>query len=789
MSKDARRSLAALTLLLATIWCLPAPPLQSQDRPAADSKDSAILQRLREAGDRMLDGVRRQLDRPEYKVHDVFARAQLLGFDPARIIEFVRKDVAFEPYPGLQRGPSGVLVSGSGNGVDKAFLLRELLIVSGFEARMVQGSLERDKAEELVKTWLVALRKRSPNRFGGAFGRGASDQKKFEEACRDGGMASEEWARLIRAEDQSRRESWEDVLALTSRELEDLQSRIRASAVEGRERPILEELIAATRSHAWVQWKAKDAAAWTDTDPSRPDLTGATLQGEVDPRQAADQLSITIALERTTGGKREEVVVVARDVPAYEALLKPVGIMILPPDAVVAGAEKQTTEADLIKNLQSYREFLAIIRVGDDLPSIMVFDYEGRVSKPLVAAGKLAATAAAAAQKAADLFAPPKAAEVKGVLENLRIDLKMIRGGKALWTQRRTVLEEGKRAVWCPMLAWNMFLPSSEVSRRFVATMDLRNRVWNDSRIKAIQSWSQNGVKADLTKAIETPGYDYPADLLGYCLARQGFLSSTAGASEWMYFERPGLVMSVRQVRIHEGQSNACYCYGMDVVDNGAIILGSGDRVAVDRARTTALGVFDTVLEQAWVRDRNPSETLAGTVAFFERARSLGRAVRVVGARDAKGLAEAGVPRSDVEWILANTGEDRLIVAAALEASHCAGVYAWWELDPVTGRALGRISGGRGGATPRICARVTTGEEAALLHLHVASGTLCALAALGLVIGGREGAGTTLLVCAGAMGAGHAGVALGILGFKGGVILIVADMLHTLFEYGTAGSE
>src|SRR5260221_14584198 len=81
-----------------------------------------VQKRLREADRRVLESLAKELARPESRPADPRARAELLGRDPARILAFVQKEIRFEPYPGLQRGPAGGLVARAGKAIEKSFL-------------------------------------------------------------------------------------------------------------------------------------------------------------------------------------------------------------------------------------------------------------------------------------------------------------------------------------------------------------------------------------------------------------------------------------------------------------------------------------------------------------------------------------------------------------------------------------------------------------------------------------------------------------------------------------------
>ncbi len=58
--------------------------------------------------------------------------AQALQYNPLRIYEFVRNDIAYQPYYGLKKGPTRTLLDRSGNDVDQAWLLMQLLTASGY---------------------------------------------------------------------------------------------------------------------------------------------------------------------------------------------------------------------------------------------------------------------------------------------------------------------------------------------------------------------------------------------------------------------------------------------------------------------------------------------------------------------------------------------------------------------------------------------------------------------------------------------------------------------------------
>ncbi len=73
---------------------------------------------------------------------EILLQAEALGYDPVRIVEFVRNEIATEWYAGSMRGALGTLRAGRGNDVDQASLLIALLRSSGAATRYVHGVIQ-----------------------------------------------------------------------------------------------------------------------------------------------------------------------------------------------------------------------------------------------------------------------------------------------------------------------------------------------------------------------------------------------------------------------------------------------------------------------------------------------------------------------------------------------------------------------------------------------------------------------------------------------------------------------
>ena len=73
-----------------------------------------------------------------------------LGYDRNQIFQFVRDEVAYDPYAGVLRGARGTLQGLAGNAADQAILLAALLDASLITTRFAIGELSEEAADALI---------------------------------------------------------------------------------------------------------------------------------------------------------------------------------------------------------------------------------------------------------------------------------------------------------------------------------------------------------------------------------------------------------------------------------------------------------------------------------------------------------------------------------------------------------------------------------------------------------------------------------------------------------------
>ena len=102
---------------------------------------------------RALDAATKRIDRTSF---DPVAVVEKVGSRTDALFVWVRDNTRWVPYRGALRGPVGVLMDRSGNSLDRALLLGELLQLGGHTARLARAQVPAATAEG----WLARMPKR-----------------------------------------------------------------------------------------------------------------------------------------------------------------------------------------------------------------------------------------------------------------------------------------------------------------------------------------------------------------------------------------------------------------------------------------------------------------------------------------------------------------------------------------------------------------------------------------------------------------------------------------------------
>ena len=195
-----------------------------------------------------------------------------LGTDPLAILDWVSSETDWVPYIGVLRSPLGMLMDRSGNSLDRALLLSDLLMRAGLETRLARTSLPDDVAAG------VAVRELSRSGMGARDGQIGTDQTAADYRARAATTAAELMQLLPLPTGAS------DVLSDVATE--------------------------AMADHWWVQVLLD--GDWVDLDPifgdrpdARPDATSTFELGEL-PESLRHSVTLRVVIERKEGDGRIE---------------------------------------------------------------------------------------------------------------------------------------------------------------------------------------------------------------------------------------------------------------------------------------------------------------------------------------------------------------------------------------------------------------------------------------------------------------------------------------------------
>ncbi len=230
------------------------------------------------------------------------------GKDPKSLFEWVRDETVLVPYRGVLRGHTGVLMDRCGNSLDRSLLLHELLRLAGYEARLVQGSLTENKANEILESIPDALNyipdKKSETDF----------ENLIRIYAKEYDIAAEELQEIQKNLVKEKELIAKIILERVSEQTEALSTLLENDPKKkpGEERAlILEDL----RDHWWIQ--VEENGDWLDLDPTimnaKPGDTVTSIKNTWDAEDLDEDLfhllTMRIIVERwEEGGLKEEIV-------------------------------------------------------------------------------------------------------------------------------------------------------------------------------------------------------------------------------------------------------------------------------------------------------------------------------------------------------------------------------------------------------------------------------------------------------------------------------------------------
>jgi transglutaminase-like putative cysteine protease len=274
-----------------------APSIASGSRQDFDAEVALLRARL----------VRLQayLDEFPAALTDVEALARQYA-TPKAAFEFLRDELAFEPYAGVMKGARGTLLTRGGNALDRALLLAALLKQNGIDARIAHARLDDAQQRQLLDGIMSA-----PPATGRML------------------------ATLNAPGNTAPANTSTTVSDAVSRFGPLLEAALKSAGYPG-PRDSAQLSLDNLSDHYWVQ--ARINGVTTDLDPSRADaqlgqkLTSAT--GDFDPLQLPDDLfqhiRLRVVADLLTGSELSSVDVLSEEFRAVDLFAKNIRVAIAP---------------------------------------------------------------------------------------------------------------------------------------------------------------------------------------------------------------------------------------------------------------------------------------------------------------------------------------------------------------------------------------------------------------------------------------------------------------------------
>lgn len=621
------------------------------------------------------------IDRSQF---DLFALLDVLGYDELQVIDFVSREIAYEPYEGVLRGAEGTLISRSGNSLDQALLLARLLKDMGLDARIVSGvAPDADPFRPALKGHAA-----SPPVF-----RDPTALKRAAALLNDGPPgtppAGEPGSQVLKIPEEVR--SWsDDLFEATKPESKNQAASIPSVLIES--------------PYYWVEYRDASAGDWLPVHPAlgdpraKPALVQTGYIADSITPELQHRIRVQAFIERSRSGTLEKALVAGpHEFPAAnltgvtftysvipDAYLSAEGPVVEGADEVLAGSNLFFPVFDFgSARLDKAFDSIGNVLSADDASSAMAGVF-GEVSKGFLAAAE----------------------ELSGNASEGKAPIAYV---TRHWLEI-TLLRPGQppKVIVRDIARWQG--DADEFRKSLARTAYFRVATGRVSPAQILERTlgAQQALLTALTSA--TPLKLEESTLAQFSLDAESFLLmsdlAAAGNTGTLSFRNEPAVVA-RYVP-----------YGrIDASRDGFDIVHSPRRaIAMDSAkpdmRTTVLnGVVDSWLEQELF---SPEDSSRSAYGLLSQRLTAGGKLAVVG--DGTKVSAESLPIPARETVLRDLSNgDRVLIVGA--ADQC---NAWWRVDPLTGGTLSMLANGWGGVIPEYL------KDLAAIHGKLKIGSLAA---------------------------------------------------------------
>lgn len=763
----------------------------------------ATYRAISEPLDRFYAGVEALIKATDTTRFDVESLASKLGPNPDAMLDFVQREIVFEPYTGSLRGPHATLAGGAANSLDRSLLLAELLKRSGFKAEIARAQL----SEKMALKLLQQMDQSPPDRAEPL----KVDAALLQTLVQVLGIDVEELLSTVKqVEDQSRAIAQE----LSDRSAADaafLAKRLAAAGIEMPTPKTRSAFVQVVSDHFWVRYQNGDGR-WVDLEPSFSNFAAgkafappeSTFAPDAVPTDLVHQLAVRVVLRTANGTAEEDHVLVDERLAVPELYGKAIRVanepLPSPYDALFAGEPLKAA-------LSAVDEFASILIVGSKVVTDNFFNMRGDVfaSAPGSDAGKAERLAIKGEKAVKTLGGKLEESFGAGAMSGKRIveqwvEYRMLAplpgGERADRTERRTIYRQPHNAAETPGdgtiiqdLIWSAeLLPiAGPMSADQAGYLQLTSTLAGREQAMATLRRSL-GLPVD-TSAVARSG-QASASLLQFASGLTEWLKSIRSKQQpdlGVFWDRANLVAFETSLMSGAGQPPGIR-EGYDIVALTPQIVapevGAGD----DTLREE-IGAFANALEWSLMAHRHdllpdwPAQPISNTGELMRAAISQSVEIVTLKPDDSRAalLARLILPPDEQARVKRVLDSGQVVIAPAAQikvVEEHQPRFGWWQVDLATGEIIGVMEGERGQAT----------SIKAFLESTAISWVTTVLCFAGFATAGdpgrRVGAADYAYATACLIGGGAAGFASGrrtgaMLGIAAALFILLGNLLQT----------
>lgn len=645
--------------------------------------------------------------------YDADALSDELPFEAEDLVQWVGQNIQWVPYPGLLKNPGSVLLDKRANGLDMAILLGYLLQNAGYDARLARQKLTPEQAASVLQLTMDRKIDDSLIRILGGYNPDAI----YAMGERNGVDRSTLKENVSKLEEQNF-EFMAQLHQVVNDQSGFLESKVKREdkPEEGKERAT-ENLV----DYWWVQYKDKnqwidaDALVTTNKNGQNAFMHQADEYRQLDnlPKEQLHQVSLSIIAEQWKNGQTSEATALQYSFNPREWNAKPITLTWYPVNESLKSAGDNQGDQDSLRNMAlNETEWMPVLQLDEETVHQSSIYTDGKVNKH----PNLTITSQKFSSAIAALNATTQNTQADSVLSAIWIQYTIQAPGRpeqiirrqifdflgeharsgntidSLPTSESIILERG-----LALLGYSTILPTvAWLHPSYVQQLLIKNFLDNlEPALAVLASLNKEFIAPDdpIMKKLERLDV-LPAELYAYNLLR----NSGNPDNRHVFMDRPNIV--VAHTFAQERSGSIVFARSIDIVTNDVSVV-PGDSLDAWKMQLRQ-GVLDTI-----------SEVIAGSqgsVAFWTGFAGAGNAASLLYESKKLGINWMSISEtqtlanSDIDHDLDTIARMRLALSEGLTVvaprnafeGGTERVSSWWEIDPATGRTLGRGPNGWG---------------------------------------------------------------------------------------------